>query len=187
MPRSASTGHGESDFGCLQEPDRTGATCGGMTDARIVSTACAALSLLVACQPGGADQGAARGQASEVAIPDPASSEPYAGIGGGEAVRLVGTEPFWGGLVAGTSLTYTTPDNPDGTTIAVERFAGRGGLSFSGSLAGAALEMAVTSLECSDGMSDRTYPFTVTLEIGDDSRHGCGWTERQPFKGPEQP
>jgi uncharacterized membrane protein len=47
--------------------------------------------------------------------------------------------------------------------------------------------MMVTPLECSDGMSDRIYPFTVTLKIGDDLRSGCGWTERQRFTGPEAP
>ena len=47
--------------------------------------------------------------------------------------------------------------------------------------------MTVTRLACSDGMSDRTYPFTVTLEIGDDKRNGCAWSERHPFEGPEHP
>jgi uncharacterized membrane protein len=143
--------------------------------------------LLAACQPGTADGGSAPGEAGDAAIPDPASSEPYAGIAESETLRFTGTEPFWGGEATGGSLTYTTPEDPDGTTIAVERFAGRGGLSFSGSLAGAALVMSVTPGACSDGMSDRSYPFTVTLELGGEQRNGCGWTDRQPFTGPEQP
>src|SRR6478736_3942532 len=142
----------------MREPDPFGRAWCGMTLARIFGAAGAAL-LLVACQQGGAD----------------------------ETVRFSGTEPFWGGQVSGGSLTYTTPDNPDGTKIAVERFAGRGGLSFTGSLDNAAFEMTVTPLACSDGMSDRTYPFTVTLKLGDELRNGCGWTERQPFEGPERP
>jgi len=36
-------------------------------------------------------------------------------------------------------------------------------------------------------MSDRTYPFTATLKIGDDTRNGCAWTEREPFSGPQHP
>jgi uncharacterized membrane protein len=56
-----------------------------------------------------------------------------------------------------------------------------------GELGGQDLEMMVTELGCSDGMSDRTYPFTVTLKIGDETRNGCGWTERQPFGGPAHP
>ena len=69
----------------------------------------------------------------------------------------------------------------------VERFAGRGGISFSGELDGAELEMMVTPLACSDGMSDRAYPFTATLKLGEETRKGCAWTERQPFSGPDHP
>ena len=89
--------------------------------------------------------------------------------------------------VSGGLLTYSTPENPDGAQIAVERFAGRGGLSFTGTYEDADFEMTVTPLECSDGMSDRIYPFTITLKMGDDLREGCGWSDRQPFAGPERP
>jgi uncharacterized membrane protein len=154
-----------------------------MTAARFACAAGAVL-LLAACQQGGADDA---GAAVDARVPDASSTEAYDGIAEDETVRFTGTEPFWGGQAGGGSLTYTTPENPDGTMIAVERFAGRGGLSFAGALDGADLEMTVTPLECSDGMSDRTYPFTVTLKIGDDLRNGCGWTERQPFTGPERP
>jgi uncharacterized membrane protein len=144
-----------------------------------------ALLSLAACQPG-------EGTAETTADVAPSSSadretEAYHGIGARETVHFTGTEPFWGGQVNGTSLTYTTPEHPDGIAVPVERFAGRGGLSFGGALAGAPFEMTVSALECADGMSDRTYPFTVTLRIGADLRNGCGWTERQPFAGPAQP
>ena len=157
-----------------------------MMAAQIVSAACAAL-LLAACQQNRADPAAPSGQTADPAIPDADSPEAYNGIGEAETLHFTGTEPFWGGEVAGTSLTYTTPENPDGARIAVERFAGRGGLSFSGALESADLEMTATPLECSDGMSDRSYPFTVTLEIGEETRNGCGWTEAKPFQGREQP
>lgn len=147
----------------------------------LIAGGCAAL--LAACQPGD-DAGSPAGNA---AIPDADSTEAYAGIGEDETLRFTGTEPFWGGEATGAALTYSTPDDPDGTTIAVERFAGRGGLSFSGSLDGAALVMTVTPGACSDGMSDRSYPFTVTLQLGDEQRNGCGWSERTPFTGPERP
>lgn len=154
-----------------------------MITARIVCAGCTAL-LLAACQPGASDGASSAGGAT---VPDADSTEAYDGIGENETIRFSGTEPFWGGTVTGTTLTYTTPEKPDGTTITVERFAGRGGLSFSGSLAGTALEMMVTPLRCSDGMSDRIYPFTVTLKLGEDMRNGCAWTERQRFEGPERP
>lgn len=137
--------------------------------------------LLAACQPGGHDGGGAD-------VPgDSASGEPYAGIGTDEMLRFTGTEPFWGGQLGGGKMTYNTPENPAGWTIPVNRFAGRNGLGFSGVLEGESLEMAVTPGACSDGMSDRSYPFVVTLRIGEDVRNGCAWSERSPFSGPENP
>jgi uncharacterized membrane protein len=111
----------------------------------------------------------------------------YAGIGKDETLHFTGTEPFWGGSVTGAGLTYTTPDNPNGTEIPVRRFAGNNGLAYAGALGAHAMDMAVTDAPCSDGMSDRTYPFTVSLQIGDEQRKGCGWTDKRGFTGPAKP
>ena len=105
----------------------------------------------------------------------------YDGIGKDETLHFTGTEPFWGGTLTDGALTYTTPDNQAGTVIPVRRFAGNNGLAFSGALGAHALDIAVTDAPCSDGMSDRTYPFTVSLQIGDDQRKGCGWTDKRGF------
>ncbi|OZA93973.1 hypothetical protein U4960_04550 [Altererythrobacter sp. H2] len=115
------------------------------------------------------------------------STQAFAEIADSETIRFTGTEPFWGGSAAGDTLIYSTPENPDGTTIAVTRFAGNSGLGLSGALDGKPFDMVVTAGTCSDGMSDREYPFTVTLEIGEDSRFGCAWTDSRPFSGPENP
>ena len=104
-----------------------------------------------------------------------------------EAISLVGTEPFWGGTIRDGQLVYTTPENQAGETIAVRRFSGNNGLSFSGLRNGEPLDLTVTPGACSDGMSDRNYPLTVTLRIGSDQREGCAWTARQRFTGPENP
>ena len=149
----------------------------------------ACILLLAACQPEqAATERAVGAAAADSAVPGDASeTAPYSEIAADEVLRFTGTEPFWGGEVSGTTLTYSTPENQDGTEIEVERFAGRGGIAFSGTLEGAAFEMMVTPLACSDGMSDRTYPFTVTLGIGEDKRNGCAWSEQHPFDGPEHP
>lgn len=134
-----------------------------------------ALALATACTPAG------NGGGGGAELPGGSDTQPFAGIGAEETLRFTGTEPFWGGEVSGGRLVYTTPEQPAGEAIAVERFAGRGGLSFSGTLAGRAFDMAVTQGECSDGMSDRTYPFAVTLRLGEETRQGCGWTEAAPY------
>jgi len=115
------------------------------------------------------------------------STEAFDEIADSDTIRFTGTEPFWGGSATGDQLTYTTPENPDGATIAVTRFAGNSGLGLSGKLEGQTFDMVVTAGTCSDGMSDREYPFTVTLEIGEDKRFGCAWTTSRPFTGPENP
>lgn len=138
------------------------------------------LTLLAACNSSG-------GARDATAPVDGSKAATYAGIGAGDTLRFTGTEPFWGGGVTGETLTYQTPERPEGTAIRVRRFAGNNGLNFSGKLGESPFDMAVTNAACSDGMSDRSYPFTVTLQIGGEMRNGCAWTEARKFTGPEQP
>lgn len=116
-----------------------------------------------------------------------APQQAFEGISEGETIRLIGTEPFWGGTVAGGNFLYSTTENQAGETIAVKRFAGNSGLGFSGSRGGVPVDLTITSGSCSDGMSDRTYPYTATLRLGAEQRIGCAWTNRQPFEGPANP
>ena len=150
-------------------------------------------ALLAACN-GSTSSPSPVSSGSPTAVPSPvptiataADTATYAGIGTDEVVHFTGTEPFWGGQAAGQVLTYTTPENQTGDMIAVDRFAGRNGISFSGELADMPFEMAVTPGQCSDGMSDRTYPFTVTLQVKGELRKGCAWTDKQAFTGPTRP
>ena len=134
-----------------------------------------------------ADETTGPADAAGTAPGDDEDPAPYSGIGASETVRFLGNEPFWGGEASGDKLIYKTPENIDGTTIEIERFAGRNGLSLSGDIEDAPFDMAITPGECSDGMSDRTYPFTVTLQVSGEQRSGCAWTESKPFSGPEHP
>ncbi|MGE5952628.1 MAG: COG3650 family protein [Qipengyuania vulgaris] len=132
------------------------------------------LLLLAACQSqeGGAGSG-----------PTPA----YSGIGEDETVFLTGTEPFWGGEIEGGEARYTTPEDQDGARFDVQRFAGNNGLSFTGNIDGRSFDLMVTPGDCSDGMSDRTYPFVATLDLDGEQRNGCAWTDKQSFSGPAHP
>jgi uncharacterized membrane protein len=147
----------------------------------ILRSASVSLALLAAaCQPGVESP-------EKPAIPDEPQGQPWADIGPTETIRFTGTEPFWGGDVSQGTVTWKTPDNPSGSRIPVERFAGRNGLGFNGILEGAPFDLAVSEGHCSDGMSDRTYPFIVTVRRGRDTLRGCGWTDRRAFSGPENP
>lgn len=141
---------------------------------RTIAIACAVL--LVACQQGAEDD---KGPGT--------SPQGFAAIAPDEVISFNGTEPFWGGTIHGSELTYTTPENADGTRIIVKRFTGQGGLGFSGKLDGKGFDLLITQGECSDGMSDRNYPYVATLRLGEEQHTGCAHTDRQPFTGPARP
>ena len=115
---------------------------------------------LAACQPAGE-------------APASGPTEAYSGIAEGETVHFTGTEPFWGGEIAGGTATYSTPENIDGVQFPVERFAGNNGISFNGTMGDTRFDLMVTPGECSDGMSDRTYPLTALVKVGEESLMGC--------------
>jgi uncharacterized membrane protein len=145
--------------------------------APLVLTACNAAEA-----PVGSDTAGALG--SGLVPGDTSDTHAYDGIRADETVHFTGTEPFWGGQVSATTLTYSTPEDPEGSPVTVARFAGRGGVSWSGTWQDRPFRLAVTEGACSDGMSDRAYPFTATLEVLGEQRQGCAWTERRGFSPP---
>lgn len=134
----------------------------------------AALALAAACTPAKTDG------------IDP-QGKPFDAVAPQEAVTMLGTEPFWNLAVKGEQGVWTTPDMPDGTRFAVKRFAGNGGLGFSGTLGGKPFTATLTPGQCSDGMSDRSFPFVATIALGGETLNGCGYTDSQPYTGPEAP
>lgn len=123
---------------------------------------------LAACTPAPQDGIDPEGQTFDAVAPD-------------EIVNLVGTEPFWMMQVEGAKGVWTTPERQPGTVFTVTRFAGNGGLGFSGTLDGKPLTATLTPGQCSDGMSDSRYPFVATIAFGGETFAGCGYTTRQPF------
>lgn len=115
------------------------------------------------------------------------SAEGFTGISENEVITALGNEPFWNARITGGELLYATPENSAGATIAVDRFIGQGGLGFSGTLQGEKFDLLVTPGTCSDTMSDRTYPYTATLQIGGEQRNGCAYTDQQPYQGDAAP
>lgn len=116
----------------------------------------------------------------------------YEGIKPEAAITLTGTEPFWGleiDPVADGQHTarFTHPDDIDPSAFSLARFAGNNGLGFSGELAGKSVQVAITPGECSDGMSERSYPFAATVAWGGATLLGCAFTSQAPFTGPDEP
>lgn len=159
---------------------------------RLVLTLAIASALTAACQPESrtpTEESEPNGSATPDAV-QAVSTEPapaYDGLSVDETVHFTGTEPFWGGEIADGAARYSTPENIEGSQFAVTRFAGNNGVTYSGTLDGRSFDLMITPGSCSDGMSDRTYPFVATLTLGEEQRNGCAWTDSQDFSGPRNP
>ena len=90
-----------------------------------------------------------------------------------ERFTALGTEPFWSAKVAGTRLTYSTPQDAKGRTLSVTRHAAPRVATVEGALDALPLRLQISAGPCSDGMSDTVYPFTVERTVGSDIQHGC--------------
>lgn len=110
--------------------------------------------------------------------PEPAPApQPAPVLGGvdlGQPVRALGTEPFWGVDVGPDGIAYEGVDVP-------REVAPRGEVQLMGTMAvftgqtdkGRAITVTLIDTDCSDGMSDRLYPLTARVEIGDKTLQGC--------------
>lgn len=120
---------------------------------------------------------ACSGETSAPAAPaEVEAAEPImlGGIDLNQPLRALGTEPFWGLDITPATLTYTGVDRPEqavpnpgpevmGTTAVYEAM-----------VEGAsAMTVTLMATECSDGMSDRVYPLTATVEIAEETLNGC--------------
>lgn len=107
-------------------------------------------------------------------VPEPSASVENGGVAAVPAsFRAIGTEPFWSAKVDGGTLTWSTPEQPDGEALPVSRVEKDGATILEGQLAGRTLRLEVRSGACSDGMSDTEYPLSVTRRIGADVQRGC--------------
>lgn len=89
-------------------------------------------------------------------------------------LRAVGTEPFWGARIEGRCVTYSHPDDQQGTRVWTRFTAGPGGGTWRGALGGRPFELRTRPQPgCSDGMSDRRYPIAVDLVVNGERRSGC--------------
>ena len=106
--------------------------------------------------------------------PPPAPTAVLAGVQLDQPVRVLGTEPFWGVDITPGGLSYSGVDRPEQT-------APNPGPTVQGTTAtwsattsaGAPLEILLIATECSDGMSDRTYPLTARVQIAGETLNGC--------------
>lgn len=89
-------------------------------------------------------------------------------------IRAVGTEPFWGARIEGRCVTYSHPDDIQGTRVWTRFVGTTTNGSWSGALGGSRFVLRTRPQPgCSDGMSDERYPIAVALTVGGEERTGC--------------
>jgi len=133
-----------------------------MRFALLLSAASAAVALAACSQP------------AEKLPANAAEARVLAGVDLDQPLRVLGTEPFWAVEIAPTGLTYSGVDRP-------EQKAANPGPALQGTVAvwttateaKTPLVVTLMATDCSDGMSDRTYPLTARVEIGTESLTGC--------------
>ncbi|HYD28391.1 hypothetical protein [Brevundimonas sp.] len=131
-------------------------------------TAAAILTLSACSQPA---------EAPKQPDPAPAPAPVLAGVDLTKPLRVGGNEPFWSVELNGSEMVYSGVDRPEqrapqnppvvqGTMASWESTTG----------AGNPLKVTLTATDCSDGMSDRTYPLTAMVRIGEETLTGCAAT-----------
>lgn len=90
------------------------------------------------------------------------------------AIKGVGTEPFWAVTVEGRCVTYSHPEDQSGTRVWTSFSGTASNGTWTGSLGGQPFVMKTRPQPgCSDGMSDERYPIAVSLTVGGEQRSGC--------------
>lgn len=114
--------------------------------------------------------------AQAAAAPEPTETEPLPDADLPPRLRAIGTEPFWAADLVGDQLTYSTPDDQEGTSFKVRREATPQGSVLIGRLDDENFVLAIARRECSDGMSDRRYRWRAVLRRDGKSLDGCAET-----------
>ncbi len=96
-------------------------------------------------------------------------------------LQAIGTEPFWSVKVEGDVLAYTTPETMAAPRLLhATRSHDAQGLRLAGESGGAEFHLHVRRETCSDGMSDREYPFSATLLLDGKTARGCAFDQTSP-------
>lgn len=97
---------------------------------------------------------------------------------------LLGTEPFWRLDVKGQTLVLTRPDSPPLTATGAVLAASSGKAVWTAESATPPVVASLSAETCSDGMSDRVYPYKAEVKVGDLVLTGCGISAEELAKAP---
>lgn len=120
---------------------------------------------------------AACSQGTTEKTPPPADAPAPTMLGGvdlNQPIRALGTEPFWSVAITNGSMVYTGVDRDEQRAGNPQPVVQGTTAVYTGATSeGAAMVVTLIATECSDGMSDRVYPLTAKVELGEVSLNGC--------------
>lgn len=132
------------------------------------------MAMLAACSPAAPDADTPAREAATAQV-DPDMAVFPANL------QAAGVEPFWGVEVEGGTLAYTTPETMDAPRrLQATRSIDADGLHLTGEERGTPFRLDVRREPCSDGMSDRTYPFSVSWLLEGKTAMGCAFDPASP-------
>lgn len=126
------------------------------------------LVILSACSPNKQDEvqkNESNSVTSQMSLGSVDLSQPF---------RILGTEPFWNVDVSSDELIFNGLDR-DSVRVTNPGPEFRESTAIYSGVSDKGVSMTVTLIdeECSDGMSDRTYPLSARVEIGKETFSGC--------------
>lgn len=120
--------------------------------------------------------------------PAPEPSHVLGGVDLDQPVKALGNEPFWYVTMDGQTMTYGGPDRPQQRVPQPAPHIQGTTATFAGGMAtGRSLEVTLIATECSDGMSDRTYPLVARIKVADETLTGCAAADASFTTEPSRP
>ncbi|MGA9659134.1 MAG: hypothetical protein WBQ60_08555 [Asticcacaulis sp.] len=129
--------------------------------------------LLAACSPKVAEpiNEAASVVASHIAPPidTPSPAHYLGGVNLDEPLTILGAEPFWNISYGSGRVVFSSPDSHESRTTQTPFLLNNEGAAWHGD----GMDIYLTPRHCSDGMSERRYPLTAIVQIGETKLKGC--------------
>ena len=116
-----------------------------------------------------------QGTTEKVAPPaDAPAPTMLGGVDLNQPIRALGTEPFWSVAITKDAMVYTGVDRDEQRAGSPQPVVQGTTAVYTGATTdGTAMVVTLIATECSDGMSDRVYPLTAKVELGEVSLNGC--------------
>ena len=131
----------------------------------------APLSLVLTLGAAACSQGTTEKTEAPADAPTPVS---LGGVDLNQPLRALGTEPFWSVEITKDAMVYTGVDRDEQRASNPQPIVqGTTAVYSADTEDGTAMTVTLIATECSDGMSDRIYPLTAKVELGEVSLTGC--------------